>query len=271
MAHQRSRRPGPFVPGLEALEDRCLLAVTVTANAATGQLLIRGGNGSNHIRIMDDGTAGVNNVKVVVNHRTLLPGITVTGVVVREGAGNDTVTYNLNGTLATGTSRNVIVNLGAGANAFAAKLRAGLNSRSNLSLQVNGGPLPDNISVSGTSGIGIANGASLNMDLTGGGGDDTISTNYRGLLVGTINLFEEGDDGNDLLENRVTLNSGSLGSYSAQVFGNAGDDTMTMNVRKLVASNPGTAAAVLNGGPGINTAVASIGVRLIRVEHHTMP
>ena len=270
MAHHRSSRPESFVPGLEPLEDRLLPAVKLIPNAATGRLVIRGGNGDNRIRIIDNGTAGVNNVTVVVNHRTMLPNITVTGIVVREGAGNDTVTYNLNGTLATGTSRTVIADLGPLTSAFAAKLHSGLNTRSNLTLQVNGGIQADNISVSATAGIGIANGATLNMELTGGPGDDTISTNYRGLLVGAINLFEEGSAGNDLLQNQVTLNPGSLGSYSAQVFGGLGDDTVTMHVRKIVATDRASVTATLDGGPGNNTAVASLGVRLIRFEHHTM-
>jgi hypothetical protein len=269
MSHRRSPR-APFIPRLEPLEDRCLLAVTVTAEAG-GRLVIRGGPGSNRIRIIDNGTTGVDNVTVVANRRTFLPGIAVTGIVVRErGAGNDTVTYNLNGPLLTGTSRSVFVDLGSGVNAFAAKVRAGLLPRSNLSLQVNGGPNPDNISVSATSGIGIATGASLNLQLSGDGGDDTISTNYRGQLVGSINSFIEGGDGNDLLQNQVTLNAGSLGSYSAQVFGNTGDDTLTMGVRKLVLGDRATTTTILNGGPGNNTAVASLGVRLIRIQHHTM-
>jgi hypothetical protein len=269
MSHHRGPR-APFIPRLESLEDRCLLAVTVTAEAG-GRLVIRGGPGSNRIRILDNGTARVDNVVVVANHRTFLPGIAVTGIAVRErGAGNDTVTYNLNGPLLTGASRTVVVDLGGGANAFAAKLRGGLLPRSNLSLQVNGGPNPDNISVSATSGFGIATGAALNLELTGGGGDDALSTNYRGQLVGSVNLFEEGDDGNDLLQNQVTLNPGSSGSYAAQVFGNTGDDTLTMNVRKVNLGDRATVTAILNGGPGNNTAVASIGVRLIRIEHHTM-
>src|SRR5262249_44287230 len=138
MPHRRSPRAASFVPRLETLEGRCLPAVTVTASA-DGTLLIHGGPENDRVRIFDNGTTGVDNVVVDVNGRMTAPGVAVSRVTVKTGAGDDTVIYNLNGVLATSAARNLFVNLGSGRNTFGARLRGGLLARSGLTLNVMGG------------------------------------------------------------------------------------------------------------------------------------
>jgi hypothetical protein len=269
MPHRRSPRAASFVPRLEALEDRCLLAATVTASA-DGTLLIHGGAENDRVRIFDNGTNNVNNVVVAVNNQMVAPDVAVSHITVKTGAGDDTVTYNLNAALATGTARVLFVDLGPGRNTFGARLRGGLLARSGLTLNVKGGNGLDNISVQATGNVTIAAGATLTMRLTGGtAGPDTITANYNGQLVGNINLFAEGGNGDDLFSSQMILTPGSTGNISAQMFGEGGNDKFLLNVRKITLTDRATVGAVIDGGTGFNEAAASAGVIFQHVRRKT--
>ena len=268
MPHRRSPRAASFVPRLEPLEDRCVPAATVTASA-DGTLLIHGGPENDRVRIFDNGTANVDNVVVTVNGRMVAPGVAVNHIIVRTGPGNDTVTYNLNGALAAGTARNLFVDLGPGVDTFGARLRGGLLARSSLSMNVSGSGV-DNIGVKATGNFGIATGALLNLDLAGGNaGPDTINANYRGLLLGTIILFAQGGIANDVLSSQITVTPGSSGNVSAQLFGGAGNDTLTLNFQKIDLADRATFGGVIDGGEGINTGAGSAGVIFRHIRHKT--
>jgi hypothetical protein len=269
MPHHRSPRAASFVPRVETLEDRRLLAATVTA-AADGTLMIHGGAENDRVRIFDNGTAAVDNVVVDVNGRMMSPEVTVTHIIVKTGSGNDTVTYNLNGPLVASTSRNLFVDLGPGVNSFGARLRGGLLARSGLSMNVRGGTNLSNIGVKATGNFQIATGATLNLILAGGSaGPDIINADYLGQLIGRINLFAEGGAGNDLINSQITVTPGSTGNVSAQLFGELGNDTLTLNARKQDLGDRVTFGGILNGGEGINTGAGSSGVTFQHIRHKT--
>jgi hypothetical protein len=269
MPHRRSPRAAAFVPRVETLEDRRLLAATVTATA-DGTLTIHGGAENDRVRIFDNGTTSVDNVVVAVNGRMMSPDVTVTRIIVKTGAGNDTVTYNLNGALVTAASRNLFVDLGPGTNTFGARLKGGLLARSSLSMNVKGGSGRSNIGVKATGNVLIGLGAALSLNLTGGSaGPDVMNVNYNGQLLGNIILFAEGGAGNDLLNSQVTVTSGSTGNLSAQLFGELGNDTLTLNARKVNLGDRVTFGGILNGGEGINTGAGSTGVIFQHIRHKT--
>jgi hypothetical protein len=269
MPHRRSPRAAPFVPRVEALEDRQLLAVTATVTT-DGTLTVRGGAENDRIRLIDNGTSGVNNVTLVANGRTVMPGVAVSRIIVRTGGGNDTVKYNLDGVLATGVSRSLFVDLGPGNNAFAAKLQGSLLARSSLSMNVNSGVGASAMSVSATSNINIASTALLTMELSGGQtGPDMTQVNYRGQLSGTIILFGQGGAGDDRLGARMVLTPGSVGGISAQYLGGPGDDTFSMNIQRILLTDRAGFTAVLNGGTGFNQAAITPGVGLRHIQRKT--
>ena len=86
----KSRR---FAPRLEAFDDRCLPSVSYSE--AANMLFVNTGPEANEIVITDNGT----DLVVTVDGEALPVTGDITQVYVDAGAGNDTVVYNLTGTL----------------------------------------------------------------------------------------------------------------------------------------------------------------------------
>jgi hypothetical protein len=267
MRHSR-RPPAPFVPRLEALEGRCLPAGCAITVQPGGLLQVRGTNGNDNIQVIDNGTAGVNNVVVVCQGHTMAPGAAITTVDVRTRRGNDHVTYILEGPMLTGVTRTVTADLGPGHDSFAAKLRASLLNRSSLTLNANGGGGGDKLSLlADNTNIGVA--AGLIVNLFGGAGSNLIQATYRGLLTGSLVLFEKGRFGPDVISAQATLVTGSTGTGSVQERGGFATDQMLLDVEKESLLDPGALNTLLDGGPGRATCIVSPGVATIHCRHKT--
>jgi hypothetical protein len=267
MRHRR-RPAAPFVPRVEVLEDRRLLAPCTIAALPGGLLQVRGTNGKDNIQVLDNGTAGVNNVVVVCRGQTMAPGEAITTVDVRTRRGNDQVSYVLNGPLLNGVSRTVTVDLGPGHDSFAARLRASLLTRSSLTINAIGGQAGDKLSLLAGS-TNIAAAAQLNANLIGGTGPNLIQANYRGQLVGSLVLFASGRLGPDVISAQATLTNGSTGTGSVQERGGFATDQILLDVEKLSLLDPGALSTLIDGGPGRATCIVSPGVATIHCRHKT--
>lgn len=249
------RRPAVFVPRVEALEGRDLPAPVTYAILPGNVLKVSGTNGADQIVIFDTGANGVNNVAVVANHRTFLPGVAVTGILVRTGNGNDSVHYNLTGPLAASSSRTVTVYFGRGFNQFDGRLRGSLGTRSTLSLLVNGsnGVNRMNISASGD----VASRGALTIQEIGGPSADNLSLNYSGQVAGALTAFASGGAGDDHISQVFTLMPGSAGTLSAEELGGAGNDNFTLSDQRVSLFDSTSIATAINGGLGFNRAFAT--------------
>jgi hypothetical protein len=265
------RRPAArFVPRIEGLEERRLPAACTITAIAGGTLRIRGTNGNDRIQILDDGTANVNNVIVVCKGQTFLPGTAVTTLDIRPREGNDAVTYSLDGPLQTGVVRTVQVHFGAGHDSFSARLRAGLLRASILTLEVLGGDGGNSFNLTANSDISIAATAQLTAEFSGGAGNDVIQTNYRGQMLGSLNVFAAGRGGDDVLSSQLILTPGSNGKGGIQELGGDGNDTLTLIIERVSLLDSATVVGFIDGGAGFDQAFFSPGVSVARVNHHTV-
>jgi hypothetical protein len=271
MPAPRSRRPAtPFVPRVEALEDRRLPAAACTVAVVGTALEVFATRGNNRIAIVDTGTTAAGNVTVTCRKQTTVPAVAITAVMVRTRGGNDTVTYNLIGPLVTRATRNVNVHFDTGQDSFISHLRMGLQATSSLVFALNGGQSSDHYVLGATSDIPIAAGALLSADLLGGaGGPDFIQTAYRGQLLGSMAITQTGGPANDVLSTLLTLNQGSRGTVAVRQAGGFGDDTFTLLLHRASPLDPANASGSIDGGPGHNTAVVTPGVTLARVQKRT--
>jgi hypothetical protein len=260
-------RPSRYHPHLDALEDRCLLAASVTVLSGN-TLFIRGTNHADHVQIVDNGTSGINNVEVVVNRRVFAPGVAITNVDVRTRAGNDSVVYTLTGPLLRGVSRNVSVHLGTGNDSFRARIDGNLQTASSLGLNVHASTGFNQLSM--IEQADIATGASLVASFQGGDVANAISATYAGQLKGTLVVFARGGVGPDQINGFFALANGSSGSLSTQELGGFGDDRLSLDVVQINAFDHPSIAASIDGGPGINHCAMSSNVTATHCQFRTM-
>jgi hypothetical protein len=261
-----------FVPRLEVLNERALPSVTVTE--VGGVLRITGDQRTNDIEIRDTGGSGTDAVTVWVDgvQSDVTIDDPVTKVVVCAGSGQDVVSYNLTGSFADGTDRNVVVFLGNQDDTFTADLNGSIGADSDVTLKVYGGNGQDNLSVSGagTADAPWSVDGHLTVKLFGGNGKDTVDVNYNGLINGTFDLFVGGGNGKDFLRGEVTAVDGSTGELNAKVCGSNGVD----DVGLIVAADGSpdlTVNAEVHGGLGkdiLDPSVISSNVDIIDPQVH---
>jgi hypothetical protein len=224
-----------FAPKLEALDDRIVPACTWTLEG--GVLTIIGSQRADVVDVQDDGTT----LTVTCDGETLdLPAdAEVTDVVLRLGAGNDTVTYSQTGDLATDSARSLLVCLGNGHDTFTGTLTGGLVDTASLDVRVRGDNGLDTLNFSGDG--DVAEGAALSVKLYGGNAKDTIAADYAGVLLAGFDFVADGGNGKDDISADLTFDSGSTGTPDARVWGQNGKDTLSL----LVTDN----SAVDDGNP----------------------
>jgi hypothetical protein len=86
--------PARYVPRCEQLEDRLVPALTIR-QVGTTLRIIGEDNLNDFIQINDAGTGTPGSIVVVANGQFRFSNLPVTRIVVRTGAGNDTVTYQM--------------------------------------------------------------------------------------------------------------------------------------------------------------------------------
>lgn len=180
------RQTRRFVPRLEAFDARCLPSVSAVMVPGTGILQITGDANANTITVTDDGTAS--GVTVVADGQTFTFADTITAITVDAGAGNDLVTYNLTAPLAS--SRNIVVHLGTGNDAFTANLsNQGLGQYVSLDISAYGEGGKDALTLNAQN-FNTDMNSILNFDYVGGAGKNTVAFNYTpgGLDLGSVLL-----------------------------------------------------------------------------------
>src|SRR5262249_35983413 len=129
----------------------------------------------------------------------------------------------------------------------------------------------------------IAAGAKADLQVDGGAGNDTVTVSYAGKLDGKLTLNATGGPGDDTVAATVDLAAGSTGSLNARVIGDSpqtddhedddeddgggaggGNDPLPLNITGATAQV--TIVALLDGGPGTDTCVATANVTVINCE-----
>src|SRR5262245_9112756 len=92
------RRGLSFVPRVEALEDRRLLAVSVSLGSS-GTLLVTGDAAANSIEIRDNGTGAAGNITVIGDGVMTTRPEVIRSIRITTRDGSDTVHWTLTGDL----------------------------------------------------------------------------------------------------------------------------------------------------------------------------
>lgn len=243
----RAQQP---VLGCEPLERRDCPAIL----SLGGLVIVLGTSGADTVDITDDGAG---NLSVTLNGTTRTIDDAAAVTVLTLG-GNDTINYTLSGDQ-TGLSA-VVVDAGAGDDAVT--LTAG-NIGGQFGFAAGGGAGADTLTA--TIG-GVTVDATAIIALDGGGGIDTINADAVGEYDGEFALALSGGSGNDAVSGTIDVAAGSTGEVVAVVSGGIGDDDLTLNVTGDGLPELGNLIAVLDGGPGTDTATATDNVTQINIE-----
>ena len=274
----RATRPGSFRARLEALEQRQCLSVTV-ATVGT-ELRITGDADDDTIDIVDSGAGHID--VTGLGGAVLGAGDAIQRIRLNSGDGSDTVSYALSGPLTT--PRTLIFRLGDGdTNSATFDLSAGINA--NLRIDAAGGDGEDTLgvtlgvitdadvqvkldgkdnndtltvsSVSGVAGLAEDGGTdSVNVDLLGGRGDDTLSASLAAAANVHLDVDMDGGSGDDDMSlivtgtgaaEATTLASGSIGRQSFEACadpgvyvdmnGGSGDDVISASLEAGAAAH----------------------------------
>jgi hypothetical protein len=228
------------VLGCESLEGRDCPAIYVFGNT----MAVIGTSGADTVDITDDGSG---NVTATLNGTTQ-DATGITSVAVITLGGNDTINYTVTGDQTGQTA--VVVNAGKGDDAV--NLTAG-NVTGQFAFLGFGGQ--GNATITATVG-GVASGATAAVALSGGQGDDTIDATAAGTYAGALALGVWGGLGTDTITDTITADADSTGDVRTAVRGGVGDDTLTLNVTGDGAAGLNSLYAVVDGGPGADTATA---------------
>jgi hypothetical protein len=245
----RNRRPAPFRPRLEALEERCVPTCTVSENA--GVLLIIGDNNANTIVINDNGGGTAGNLNVACDNTVYNSVGVITGIRVRDRGGNDTVTYTLSRNLSSGQSRKVLIDMGTGQDKVTVNLNAALSSNSHLEVDTKGGTGNDKVVVN--SAATVAANAFLTLNLSAGGNFNLIRVAHTALVTGQLNVNASVSGLYEHISAVLMPAPGSTGLVTANVFGGPGNDALRLIARKGSVFDTVGFDAFLNGGGGIDT------------------
>ena len=157
-----------------------------------------------------------------------------------------------------------LAQLGQGRDKFFGRFLGDLKGTAHVGLDVRGGSDNDQVSVlakddlpNALPGIDIDAGASLAVNLKGGAGTDVASFTYDGVLDGHLNLTNDGNGGKDKVSADITLEAGSDGFLDAAVRGRQDNDKLTFLLTDNSAGTAHITQALLDGGPGHDTCVAT--------------
>jgi len=160
----------------------------------TTTLTITGTKKNDNIAIIDNGTGTAGNIDVSYSGAVVgayMSKGAVAQIFVATGAGNDQVTYELDGNLQPGVNEAIVV----GSN-----------------LKKAGG------SIQFTSTATIGPDGDISTGLIGSKRNDSASVSYKGTNNGELDITEIGNGGNDQLEADVTMVAGSSGTVGQGMF-----------------------------------------------------
>jgi hypothetical protein len=113
---------------------------------------------------------------------------------------------------------------------------------------------------------GVAADALAAVALDGGWGHDAISATAAGVIDGYLAVALSGGIGADAITGEIEVAADSTGSVAALVNGGIGDDNLTLNVTGDGLNGLVRFAAVMNGGLGFDTGIATDNVTKISIE-----
>jgi hypothetical protein len=263
------RRSSTARLSVNPLEGREVPAVVIS-QPAPDTLVFVGDGASDTIVLRDNGAGGI------AGFATGAGAFSFTGIRnirVATNGGNDSVSYTLANNLLPFQQRNLSVDLGSspwwfGSDRFTANLynpATGVGSDlmigSTLNMNVFGGAGRDSIVVNAYKDTDVAPGAQLNMNLFGGDAADTIQVYWYGENDGAVRLWADGGAGNDLVRGRLQEQFGSTGVLSGVVHGRDGNDNLGLF---MFTAKP-VALGLLDGGAGIDLGFKTPNVTMVNV------
>lgn len=283
----RSRNKQAFRAGLESLESRQCLSVSVTSIATEDgtRLKIEGDANANTINVVDRGDghisvtngvgkllASADNVSViradlkggkdVFNYLLENPLTHQQSVFLELGAGADAAIFDYAAGV-TGAKLKVEVNGGAGADSISATI--GDLATAQAVLLLSGGEGADEISVVG-EGSKISADSRLRAQIFGEEGKDSLTATFNGKIQGILNLATDGGKGIDKVVTNITATEDSNGILRAKSSGRKGIDDVTLNVIDNSAAEASLLAelsAKLIDRPGTDTVAYTSNVTFV--------
>jgi hypothetical protein len=113
---------------------------------------------------------------------------------------------------------------------------------------------------------GVSAGAAAAIALDGGWGDDGITGTAAGEIDGYLAVSLSGGVGIDTIAGEVDVAADSTGTVAALVNGGAGGDDLTLNITGDGLAGLQRLIAIMDGGRGTDTGVATDNVTKISIE-----
>jgi len=238
---------------------------------ATLAIAVGGGKGSNEVRTQFGALTnsrlnlteclGSGGATAHVNFGGLLSGSDAT-VLINGSTGNDQVFAQLGSE--TNSNVQFLAHLGSGANSFDLEESGSLqNAIAHFDIDAGAG---GNTITFNASDVSVDTTSRLNLETCTGAGNDTITTNYSGLMNGELDVSLNGGAGTNEITMNLKLDAGSTGRVHAYEYGDDGNDAMIFNVYN--SSNPGGRStlslldAVLYTGSGNDTLTTTPNVKV---------
>jgi hypothetical protein len=253
-----------FRPRVEALEDRLVPTILQPINQTGSTLIIACDNSPNNLTFNDNGQGAID---VLVNGSFFLNFTGVNTLNVATGSGNDTIKYHLAGDLVFGQSRTVNVAMGNGNNSFTANLNGRTlqssvlgSAAASLSFNIRGGQGNNKITFNANN-MKLQPKTTLNETVPGGIGNDTITSNFSGLLNGLFNPQLDGGRGHNVVKVFVDVTQdsslGTVGTSSttSKLKGTFGVNAFTYIVHTQQPNPNNFIFAEIDAGSSLDTAV----------------
>jgi hypothetical protein len=177
------------------------------------------------------------------------------------GTGNDKVKINV-GAIDQSKRVRFVSKLGNGDDNFALTGNYGLAERASLFVDVNAGNGNDFVDTTFT--CTIADRALVDVLVHGGAGNDTINTGLFSQVHGRFNVRQQGGAGNDELALNSNVSSDSIGLVDVLLDGDEGSDDITYSA--LGNDDPAVADVFIDGGTGYNIGKLSRDVMCVNIN-----
>src|SRR5262249_46848576 len=237
-----------------ALVGPTLVAPGVVQFTATG-------SGNNTLNIFDDGVGDLSFSTSSTAKPTVVKGNPIHEIIYNAGPGSDTFSYNmLNGARLTEHMKVLVVLPPNGNKGFTANFGAPPKPK-----------VPGSAGTPATPGVGARRvdvTGTLDIEIEGSRFKDNATLNYAGVVKGDLRtIYHDPQQGNSPIAHGrdgdkasfvLNLIRGSTGTVHPKVQGGAGDDNLTLIVRKRRASDPVQIFGIgaLNGDGGLNKGVS---------------
>lgn len=248
VARRTRARTNRYIPQLEGLEDRRLMAVNFSVTGVRLDVISDNAPGPGRgaplrnetVVITDNGTSGAGNIALKIGNAQAIPLNGIRDIFIDLKDGKDKVTYSMTGDLQGGVQRTVDVRLGGGVDTFSMGLIRDLLSGARFDLDVHGEADKDTLQMQVLPNFSMQNGvpvpdawaiatdAVFDVSLNGGTKADTIrflhTAPARAQVNGQLKLAMDGGDDADTLVATVGANVASGAVLDTRLSGGLGTD-----------------------------------------------